>query len=106
MINQDQLSSLSSRVEALKGYLEIDRKKIEIEEEELKSQDPSFWDNPKEAELLLKKIKQKKFWVESYNSVETKLDFSELSSSSNISLLYDVSFEAKKVRIEKERRAS
>lgn len=74
MINQDQLSNLTNRVKALKGYLDIDRKKIEIEEEELKSQDPNFWDNPKEAEKLLKKIKQKKYWVDAYNTVNTKLD--------------------------------
>ena len=47
---------------------------MEIEEEELKSQDPNFWDEPKEAELLLKKIKQKKFWTTSFSAVQTAMD--------------------------------
>ncbi len=47
---------------------------MEIEEEELKSQDPNFWDDPKAAELLLKKIKQKKFWTDSYAQVKTGLE--------------------------------
>ncbi len=47
---------------------------MEIEEEELKSQDPNFWDNPQEAEMLLKKIKQKKFWTESFKKVNTAME--------------------------------
>ena len=40
---------------------------MEIEEEEEKTQSPNFWDNPKEAEAQLKKIKDKKRWVDAYN---------------------------------------
>jgi len=47
---------------------------MEIEEEELKSQDPNFWDNPQEAELLLKKIKQKKYWTVSYARVSSAME--------------------------------
>jgi len=47
---------------------------MEIEEDELKSLDPNFWDDPKAAELLLKKIKQKKYWTKSYDTVKTALD--------------------------------
>ncbi len=47
---------------------------MEIEEEELKSQDPNFWDSPQEAEMLLKKIKQKKFWTESFKKVNTAME--------------------------------
>ncbi|MFT7613134.1 MAG: peptide chain release factor 2, partial [Parvicellaceae bacterium] len=47
---------------------------MEIEEDELKSLDPNFWDDPKSAELLLKKIKQKKYWTKSYESVNGALE--------------------------------
>ncbi len=47
---------------------------MEIEEDELKSQDPNFWDNSQEAELLLKKIKQKKYWTESYARVSSAME--------------------------------
>ncbi len=49
---------------------------MEIEEEEEKTQSPTFWDNPKLAEQHLKKIKEKKRWVEAYN--KTKSLFEDL----------------------------
>lgn len=74
MVTADQVKKLEDRLDALRGYLSIDQKLMEIEEEELKSQDPNFWDNPKEAEALLKKIKQKKYWTSTYNVVRTAYD--------------------------------
>ncbi len=47
---------------------------MEIEEEEEKTQSPDFWNDPKKAELLLKKIKEKKDWVDSYNKAFDALD--------------------------------
>jgi peptide chain release factor 2 len=43
---------------------------MEIEEEEEKTQSPKFWDNPKAAEQHLKKIKEKKRWVDSFNKAQ------------------------------------
>ena len=43
---------------------------MEIEEEEEKTQSPDFWNDPKAAEQHLKKIKEKKRWVETYEKVE------------------------------------
>ena len=56
------------------GIFDVERKKTEIAEEELKTQDPEFWDDPKAAEVILKKIKQKKFWVDSCDTIQTQLD--------------------------------
>jgi peptide chain release factor 2 len=35
---------------------------------------PDFWDNPKEAEKLLKATKQKKIWTDAYEGVITSID--------------------------------
>jgi len=43
---------------------------MEIEEDEEKTQAPDFWNDPKNAELLLKKIKSTKNWTESYARAE------------------------------------
>ena len=56
------------------GIFDIDAKKTEIAEEELKTQDPEFWNDPKTAELTLKKIKQKKFWVETCDAIQAKIE--------------------------------
>ena len=68
MITQDQLKDLSTRIEKLKGYLEIDKKLIEITNEEEKTVDPDFWKNPKEAEIFMKTLRIKKNWVKEYNT--------------------------------------
>ena len=67
MVTLDQLKNLSERVSKLKIYLDIDKKLIEISNEEEKTADPDFWNNPKEAEILMKSIRFKKKWVDDYN---------------------------------------
>src|SRR6056300_1009549 len=81
MITQDQLKDISTRISKLKGYLEIDKKLIEITNEEEKTANPDFWNNPKEAEKLMKDLRFKKKWVEDYNKVIT---FNE-----DLNVLYD-----------------
>jgi len=81
MITQDQLKNVSDRIAKLKGYLDIEKKLIEITNEEEKTADPNFWNNPKEAELLMKELRSKKKWVEDYNEVVSLFD--------DLSVLYD-----------------
>ncbi len=71
MITQDQLKDLEQRIEQLHGYLKIGDKEFELKEDELKTQDPEFWNDPKSAEALMKKIRSKKFWVEAYYELKT-----------------------------------
>ncbi len=71
MVTQEQLKNLSERVSKLKGYLEIENKLIEISNEEEKTAAPDFWNNPKEAEILMKSIRFKKKWVEDYQKAVT-----------------------------------
>lgn len=74
MVTAEQLKELLNRLEALKGYLELDKKAIEIQEEEEKTQAPEFWDDPKKAEQILKLIKGKKTWIEEYEIVKSAFD--------------------------------
>ena len=54
MVNSDQIKSLSDRVDALRKYLDIDAKTMQIQEEELKTQVPDFWLDQKSAEEQMK----------------------------------------------------
>jgi len=81
MITQEQIKDLDKRVEALKSYLNIEDKLIEIGEEEQRTQLPEFWDDPKEAEKLLKQIRNKKVWTDGYAEVRTAVD--------DLEVLYD-----------------
>jgi len=71
MVTHEQLKDISKRVSKLKDYLEIDKKLIEISNEEERTANPDFWNNPKEAEVLMKSLRFKKKWVEDYNTVVT-----------------------------------
>ena len=42
---------------------------MELEEEELRTQAPDLWDDPKAAEQQMKKVRELKSWVEGYQSV-------------------------------------
>ena len=53
-------------------------KKELIKEEELVTQDPEFWNDPKKAEVVLKSIKNKKLWVSSYDNLKTNLEDTEV----------------------------
>jgi peptide chain release factor 2 len=66
MITADQLKDVCQRVEALNKYLNIDQKKIEFEEEQLRTQAPDFWDDPKRAEVQMKKVKGIEKWLNGY----------------------------------------
>ncbi|MGB5820029.1 MAG: peptide chain release factor 2 [Saonia sp.] len=67
MITTDLYMDLLERLGALRRYLDIDAKLIEIENEEEKTLAPSFWDNPQEAQVQMKFIQSKKKWVDDYN---------------------------------------
>ena len=69
MITQDQLKDISKRIDKLKSYLEIDKKLIEIANEEEKTANPDFWNDPKAAEVIMKELRFKKKWVEDYNTI-------------------------------------
>ncbi|MDT7832150.1 peptide chain release factor 2 [Flavobacteriaceae bacterium S356] len=74
MVTQDQLKDIAERISKLKSYLEIEKKLIEISNEEEKTANPDFWNNPKEAEILMKSLRLKKKWVEDYNQIVTLND--------------------------------
>ncbi len=57
MITADQLKDLLERADALNHYLNIDQKKVEYEEEQLRTQAPDFWEDPKRAEDHMIKFK-------------------------------------------------
>lgn len=81
MITIDQLKDLQLRIGKLRTYLDIDKKRIEITNEEEKTANPDFWNNPKDAEALMKMLRSKKKWVEDFEKVE--------ALSNDLSVLYD-----------------
>ncbi|MFC6267656.1 peptide chain release factor 2 [Frigoriflavimonas asaccharolytica] len=74
MINSDQLKDIEKRIEELYKYLQIDKKRIEIANDDEKTASPEFWNAPKEAEIFLRQLRSKKKWVEAYDEIHTKME--------------------------------
>ncbi len=81
MINQDQLNNARKRIDAISSYMNIAEKRMQLAEEELKTQDPEFWNDSKKAEAQMKSIRGLKFWIDAFD----KLD----NSYSDIEILFE-----------------
>ena len=66
MITAEQLKSVKERAEALRRYLDIDAKTIQLEEEQLRTQAPGFWDDAKRADEHMRKVKSLEKWISGY----------------------------------------
>ena len=69
MITTEQIKSVQEREQALNRYLDIDAKHIQLQEEEIRTQVPGFWDDNKAAEAQMRKVKAIKNWIDAYNEV-------------------------------------
>lgn len=74
MITIEQLKATQERLVELKRYLDIDQKIIQLEEEELRTQAPGFWDDQKAAEAQMRVVKGIRAWIEAYNDAKTCVD--------------------------------
>lgn len=74
MITADQLKDVMDRADALHHYLNIDQKNVEFEEEQLRTQAPDFWEDPKYAQEQMKKVKSIQKWLDGYKTVRLYAD--------------------------------
>ncbi|MFT7344607.1 MAG: peptide chain release factor 2 [Lentimonas sp.] len=74
MINQEQIKGIKEKISELHTYLKIDEKRLQISEMEIKTQDPSFWDDPKKAEDHMRKIRSVKIWVDDFDFLSAGYD--------------------------------
>ena len=79
MITADQLKDVMDRADALHHYLNIDQKKVEVEEEQLRTQAPDFWEDPKYAQEQMKKVKGIQKWLDGYKTVRLYADELQLA---------------------------
>lgn len=79
MITAEQLKDIKERTAALKQYLSIDEKTMQVEEEQLRTQAPGFWDDAKAAEAQMKKVKALQGWIDGYKEVNNRTEEVELA---------------------------
>ena len=56
------------------GIFDYDRKIVEIQDEERITHQADFWNNSKEAEVILKDIRIKKVWTDAFAQVNKQLE--------------------------------
>ncbi len=79
MITSDQLKNVMERADALHHYLNIDQKKVEFEEEQLRTQAPDFWEDAQRAQDQMKKVKSIEKWLKDYQQVRQLADELQLA---------------------------
>lgn len=74
MVLKEHIKELEKRKLALNKFLDIENKQLQLQEEELKTQDPNFWENPKAAEAQMKVVRGIKQWTDAYKEVTQAVD--------------------------------
>lgn len=78
MIQYDEtrlaMEALTPQIEELKGALNLEGLKIKVEELEMKSTEPNFWDDPEKAQAVQQQIGQYKNTIDSFNRMKTNHD--------------------------------
>lgn len=69
MVTSDQIKSIEERRENLWRCLDIEGKRIELQNEEERTQEPNFWDDAEAARKQLQKVAGIKSWIEDYDEV-------------------------------------
>ena len=73
MVLTEQIKEMETRREALERCLNIEQKRIDLRNEEEKTQEPNFWDDPAAAREQLRKVAAIKAWVEDYDAVRREV---------------------------------
>jgi len=74
MVLAEQIKELEGRRERLEQCLDIEQKRIDLRNEEEKTQEPDFWENPDRAREQLRKVAGIKAWVEEYDDVRRRVE--------------------------------
>ncbi|MCQ2975704.1 MAG: peptide chain release factor 2 [Bacteroidales bacterium] len=74
MYNKDEYKSIINRLGALRRHLDIDNKINIVNDNQKKTDEAGFWDDPKAAEEFLKKAADIKKWVDDFNSAKNAVD--------------------------------
>ncbi|MFI3286671.1 MAG: peptide chain release factor 2 [Rikenellaceae bacterium] len=67
MVSTEQIKEIVERCSELERCLAIDAKRIELENEEERTQEPNFWEDAEAARKQLQKVASIKSWVEEYD---------------------------------------
>ncbi|WP_302151778.1 peptide chain release factor 2 [uncultured Alistipes sp.] len=78
MVLAEQIKEAAARRDTLYRCLDIEQRRIDLRNEEEKTQEPDFWEDPAKAREQLRKVAGIKAWVEEYDAVAKMVEDLEL----------------------------
>ena len=97
MIQYDEtrlaMEALTPEIEELRGALNLDGIKVKLDELEMKSTEPTFWDDPEKSQAILQQISQYKAAISGFERLKSNqedvLTMIELAEESNDESMVD-----------------
>jgi len=86
MITREQIQSIKQRLQTLYTCLDIEKKRSQVSDLQVQTEDPNFWNDPKEAESFMKKLNSIKSWIVGYDKAAEEVD--------DLDVLYDFARES------------
>ena len=78
MVLAEQIKEAAARRDTLYRCLDIEQRRIDLRNEEEKTQEPDFWNDPAKAREQLRKVAGIKAWIEDYDAVDKLVEDLEL----------------------------
>ncbi|MGY8964708.1 MAG: peptide chain release factor 2 [Flavobacteriales bacterium] len=79
MITSEKIKQFGKRIETLGKYLNIEKRRRDLANEEERTGDPDFWNDSKAAEIVMRKIRETKYWIDGHELLIAQLGEVELS---------------------------
>ncbi len=79
MITSEKIKQFGNRIETLGKYLNIEKRRRDLANEEERTGDPDFWNDSKAAEIVMRKIRETKYWIDGHELLIAQLGEVELS---------------------------
>ena len=70
VLRVEQINELKARVEKLSASIDVEQRRIDLQNEQERTEEPNFWDNPDEARKQLKKVADIKASIDDYEAAE------------------------------------
>ncbi|MDX9906970.1 MAG: peptide chain release factor 2 [Bacteroidales bacterium] len=74
MLTNEQYKDLNQRLDALRRFLDVEKKKQTITEKEELTHAQDFWNDPKKAEEVLRSIRDIKRWTDAFDEAKASFD--------------------------------
>lgn len=74
MVSVEQINDLTARVERLQTSIDVEQRLIDLRNEQERTEEPNFWDDPEAARKQLKKVADIKAVIDDFEAVRRAVD--------------------------------